>query len=125
MNKKVFLLITLVVMAAFAWYVKSTVLVPPQSVAGPKLVSHRPNQYDESCTTCHGKVADWHKEKFGTFSDENCMDCHGGAPDVTHPTDGSYSECLTCHEAIVATHDEMFPYENTTYNDCLGCHTAE
>ncbi|MCR3923285.1 MAG: hypothetical protein NUK65_12355 [Firmicutes bacterium] len=125
MNKKVFLLLTLVVMAAFAWYVKGTMLVPAQSVAGPELVSHRVDQYDENCTDCHGNVSAWHKEQFGTFASEDCMKCHGGAPNTPHPTEDTYSECLRCHEPIVATHDQMFSFANTTYEDCLGCHIAE
>ncbi|HZK25000.1 MAG TPA: cytochrome c3 family protein [Oscillospiraceae bacterium] len=125
MNRNIFLVLALVVMAAFAWYVKGTVLVPAQTVAGPDLVSHRVDQYDEDCVDCHAKVGEWHKENFAAFSSDNCMDCHGGAPGTPHPTDGTYAECLTCHEPIVATHDEMFPYENTTYEDCVGCHIPE
>ena len=48
-------------MAAFAWYVRGTLLVPKQTVAGPELVSHRVD-HDEDCVDCHGKVSEWHKE---------------------------------------------------------------
>ncbi|MDW7650064.1 MAG: hypothetical protein SCK29_05430 [Bacillota bacterium] len=120
MDKKTmqFFLFSIVVMAVFAVFVRGVLLAPKQTAAGPELVSHEVNT-DTSCDVCHRKEVDWHKDTFGYFDD--CMDCHGGAPNTPHPTGGSYSFCLSCHEDIVPSHDAMFP-SNVSYDDCLGCH---
>jgi hypothetical protein len=124
MDKKTqqFFLFSVVVMILFGFLVRGVVLAPKQTAAGPELISHDLSaKYEGKCDICHNKEIDWHEETFGYFDD--CMNCHGGAPKTPHPTGGSQSFCLGCHEDIVPAHDQMFPFTKATYKeDCLGCH---
>jgi hypothetical protein len=121
---KQFFLFSLAVMVLFGIFVRGVILVPELSAAGPELVSHDLGaRYEATCDVCHRKEIDWHKDTFGFFDD--CMLCHGGAPKTPHPTDGTMSYCIGCHDDIGPSHDKMFTFEEATYNNCVGCHPAK
>jgi hypothetical protein len=118
-NTKMFLLLTAIVMLLFGIWMRASFLVPPQTAAGPVLVTHGWDK--DTCDICHRKSVDWHEKTFGFFN--SCKLCHEGGKKTPHGTTGSFSYCLGCHETIVPSHDRMFPFKNATYKeDCLGCH---
>ncbi|EEG78683.1 hypothetical protein [Dethiobacter alkaliphilus] len=126
MDKKTtqFLIFSLVVMVLFGFLVRGVILAPKQAVAGPVLESHDLGpRYEDTCDVCHRNEIEFHEDLFGYFDD--CMLCHGGEIVTPHGTTGNFEYCLGCHDDIVPSHDEMFPFDDASYEaDCLGCHPA-
>ena len=44
----------------------------------------------------------------------------GPATPQSHNIQGAHANCLACHSAITASHNEMFG--EGSYSDCLSCH---
>lgn len=74
-QRKIFLVIVLVVMTIFAVYVRAGIERTPEgpAVAGPQ-TPHSVEGSFANCMLCHAAIAEKHDAMFENYN--NCLDCH-------------------------------------------------
>jgi len=77
-----------------------------------------------NCNDCHADV----QHTSAAVDNFACVDCHTMTPEaeqmglpagIPHSTEGAYANCTMCHSGIEETH-KVFK----DYSDCLSCHEA-
>ena len=121
-----------IIVFVLAASVAYSALVEVQTSEGMPPNPHETENFLESeCAACHGRgIA--RAPLFDHPEMENCLACHtypgeggdDGTPDlvVPHPVDGTYEDCISCHEGGAIFSYDVPHAMDSSYADCASCH---
>ncbi len=116
--RKIYLIVVVIVMTAFAFFVRAGMDRTPQVPEERPAVAHSTRGAYANCLTCHANITGTHA-RFGNF--EDCSACHAYPGPTPHGVEGAFADCLKCHGDIKEGHDRMF----ANYDNCLSCHEQQ